>query len=92
MRAAKLGFTACVLPGVCADKMKACGGHTFDWGVQCAGGHWNHVRAWVGMGIGMGRESPMSVKRSSLRPRPLGQEKYFFEKTVDTFSNLWYSN
>ena len=51
-------------------------------------------RAWVGMGIGMGREGPMSVKRSSLPTRagPLGQEKYFFEKTVDTFSNLWYSN
>ena len=40
------------------------------------------------MGIGMGREGPMSVKRSSLPTRagPLGQEKYFFEKTVDTFS------
>ena len=36
----------------------------------------------------------MSVERSSLPARagPSGQEKYFFEKTVDTFSNLWYSN
>jgi hypothetical protein len=48
----------------------------------------------IRMGIRMGREGPMSVERSSLPARagPSGQEKYFFEKTVDTFSNLWYSN
>ena len=35
--------------------LEACGGHTFDWGVQCAGGHWNYVKE-PGLGWELGWE------------------------------------